>query len=93
MLSAESGQFKGVAYLFLFSHSGKDEIRNVREYLSCITQAIQERVAAMLASANLFVVLSDGSEAQRSGSDKELVMVCVERNGKIVFLIWLHCYA
>ena len=41
----------------------------------------------MLASANLFAVLSDGSEAQRSGSEKELVMVCVERNGKIVFLI------
>ena len=41
----------------------------------------------MLASANFFVVLSDVSEARRTGSDKELIMVRVERNGKIVFLI------
>ena len=33
------------------SHSGKDDTRNVRDYLFCITQAIQEKAAAMLASA------------------------------------------
>ena len=79
--------------MFLFSHSGKDDTRNVREYLSCITQAIQEKVAAMLASAHFFAVLSDGSQARKTRSDKELVMARVERNGKIVFLICLHCYA
>ena len=57
----------------------------VNTYL--ITQTIQERVAALLASAHIFVVLSDGSQAQKIGSDKELVMVRVERNGKIVCLI------
>ena len=79
--------------MFLFSHSGKDDTRNVREYLSCITQAIQEKVAAVLASAHFFAVLSDGSQARKTRSDKELVMARVERNGKIVFLICLHCYA
>ena len=69
------------------SHSGKDDTRNVRDYLFCITQAIQEKAAAMLASAYFFAVLSDGSQARKTGSDKELVMVRVERNGKIVFFI------
>ena len=79
--------------MFLFSHSGKDDTRNVREYLSCITQAIQEKVAAMLASAHFFAVLSDGSQARKTRSDKEPFMVRVERNGKIVFLTCLHSYA
>ena len=78
--------------MFLFSHSGKCDSHNIREYLSCITQAIQEKVAAVLASAHFFAVLSDGCQAGKTGSDKELVMVPVERNGKIVFLMWLHCY-
>ena len=78
--------------MFLFSHSGKCDSHNVREYLSCITQAIQEKVAAVLASAHFFAVLSDGCQAGKTGSDKELVMVPVERNGKIVFLMWLHWY-
>ena len=65
-------------FQFLFSHSGKDDTRNVREYLSCITQAIQEKVAAVLASGHFFAVLSDGSQARKTGSDKELVMVRVE---------------
>ena len=65
-------------FLFLFSHSGKDDTRNVREYLSCITQAIQEKVATVLASGHFFAVLSDGSQARKTGSDKELVMVRVE---------------
>ena len=65
-------------FLFLFSHSGKDDTRNVREYLSCITQAIQEKVAAVLASGHFFAVLSDGSQARKTGSDKEVVMVRVE---------------
>ena len=76
--------------MFLFSDSGKGDSRNVREYLSCITQAIQEKVAAMLASAHFFAVLSDGSQAQKTRSDKEPFMVRVERNGKIVFLACLH---
>ena len=74
-------------FQFLFSHSGKDDTRNVREYLSCITRVIQEKVAAVLASGHFFAVLSDGSQARKTGSDKELVMVRVERNGKIVFLM------
>ena len=78
---------------FLFSHSGKDNTRDVREYISCITQAIQEKAAVVLASAHFFATLSDGSQARKSGSDKELVMVRVERNGKILFLMWLHCHA
>ena len=46
----------------------------------------------MLASAHFFVVLSDGNQAWKTGSDKELVMVSVERNSKIVFM-WIYYYA
>ena len=77
-------------FLFLFSHSGKDDTCNVREYLSRITQAIQEKVVVVVAGAHFFATLSDGSQAQKTGSEKELVMVCVERNGKVLFLMWLH---
>ena len=63
-------------FLFLFFHSGKDDTYDVPKYLSCITQAIQEKVAVMLASAHFFATSS-----------------VVERNGKILFLMWLQCHA
>ena len=47
----------------------------------------------MLASAHFFAVLSDGSQAWKTGSDKKLVMVRVLRNDETVFLMWLHCHA
>jgi ABC-type uncharacterized transport system substrate-binding protein len=54
--------------------------------LSCITDAIQEKVAVVLASKNFFAILSDGSQARKTGSDKEMVMVRVERNGEIIII-------
>ena len=63
-LNAKSGPFQGVAYLFLFSHSGKDDTCDVHEDWSCMTQAIVEKVVAMLASAHFFAILSCGSQAQ-----------------------------
>ena len=65
-------------FLLLFSHSGKDYTCNVREYLCCITQAIVEKVAAVLASAHFFAVLSDGSQAQKTGSKNWLWSVLKE---------------
>ena len=35
----------------------------------------------MLASAHFFSTLSGGSQAHKTDLDKELVMICVERNG------------
>ena len=60
---------------------GKDDSKAVREYLSAITDAIREKVAVILCSANFFALLSDGSQARKTGADKEMVMVRVERNG------------
>ena len=46
----------------------------------------------MLASSNFFAILSDGSQARKTGYDKELVMIRTERNGKIslhiIYFIW-----
>ena len=36
----------------------------------------------MLASANFFALLSDGSQARKTRKEKEMVMIRVERNGK-----------
>jgi len=71
---------------FLSFPIGKDDTRDIREYLSCITEAIQEKVAVVLASANFVALLSDSSQTRKTGSEKEMVMVRVERNGKFFFL-------
>ena len=47
----------------------------------------------MLASAHFIATLSDSSQVRKTSLDKEQVMVHVERNGKILFLMWLHCIA
>ena len=82
----------GVVYFCFFSHSGKDDTWNVYEYLSCITKAIQEKAAVVFVSAHFFATLSDYRQAWKTTLEKELVMVHVERNGKILFLIWLQCH-
>ena len=61
---------------------GKDDSHSANEYLFSITEAIKEKVAVVLTTTNFFALLSDGSQARKTGSDKELVMTRVERNGK-----------
>ena len=74
--------------MFLFSHSGKDDTCNVHEYLSCITQAIVEKVAAMLASAHFFAVLSGGGQAQKTDAKNWLWSILKE----MVRLYFLYDY-
>ena len=61
---------------------GKDDTRSYREFLTAIDQAVTEKVAVIISSSNFFAVLSDGSQARKTQSDKEMVMVRLERNGK-----------
>lgn len=42
---------------------------------------IREKVAAVVASNHFLSVLTDGSQARKTGSEKELVLVRTEKEG------------
>lgn len=66
---------------------GKDDCKATGEYFNAITKAVTEKVAAVIASKNAMSLLSDGSQARKTKSDKEMVLVRVERNGKCFMII------
>ena len=39
-----------------------------------------------MASSHFFILLSNGSEARKTGSDKELVLIRIERDGIPVYI-------
>ena len=66
--------------------SGKDDNHAVSEYLGSIVTAIEEKVAVIMASSHFFSLLSDGSQARNTGSDKGLVLIRIERGGILVYI-------
>ena len=66
--------------------SGKDDNHAVPEYLGSIVTAIEEKVAVIMASSHFFSLLSDRSQARKTGSDKELVLIRIERGGILVYI-------
>ena len=48
--------------------SGKDDNHVVSEYLESITTAIEEKVAVIMARSHFFSLLSDRSQARKTGS-------------------------
>ena len=77
------------------SVSWKDDNHAVSEYLGSTVTAKEETVAVIMASSHFFSLLSDGSQARKTGPDKELVLIRVERGGIPVYItlsllqIWL----
>ena len=65
--------------------SGKDDDRAAEEYVRYIADSIQERLAMLLCSSNAFSILSDGSEARKTGMEKELVFARVIKGGIPVY--------
>ena len=61
--------------------SGKDDHRAASEYMKAIVGAIKEKVSVIMGSTHFFNLLSDGSQAPKTGSEKELVLIRVERGG------------
>ena len=61
---------------------GQDDCKAAGEFFEAITKAVVEKVAAVIASKNAMSILSDGSQAGKTKSDKEVVLIRVERNGK-----------
>ena len=65
---------------------GKDDGKAAGEYIDCIARAVEEKVAAVLVRKNAMSLLSDGSQARKTGADKEMVLIRVERSGKLIIL-------
>ena len=80
-LLVKSQQLHGVTLI-----SGKDDNHAVSEYLGSIVIAIEEKVAVVMASSHFFSLLSDRSQACKTGSDKELVLIRIERGGIPVYI-------
>ncbi len=66
---------------------GRDNNKAARECIHCIADSVHEKCAAVIASKHFMSLMSDGSQARKTGSEKELVMVRVERNGIPCYLI------
>lgn len=48
---------------------------------------IREKVAAVIAGKHFMAVLSDGSQARKTGNEKELVLVRTEKEGLPVYYV------
>ena len=69
------------SYLLKFSLIGHDDGKTAQEFISYIAEAITEKVAIIFTIAHFMSVLADGSQARKTGSDKEMVLVRTHRNG------------
>ena len=67
---------------------GHENDKSGGEFISYIANAVKERVAAILGSLDFLSMLTDESQAQKTGTDKEMVLLCTERNSE--FSVHLH---
>ena len=58
--------------------SGKDDCKATGEYFQEISQAVKEKVAAVVASKNAMSLLSDGSQERNTKKEKEMVLIRIE---------------
>ena len=66
---------------------GTNSTHSAREFISEIAEAIREKLAIILCNATAFSLLTDGSQARKTGAEKELVMVKTVRNGLPVYYV------
>ena len=66
---------------------GKHDGRSAKEYISALAEAVEEKCAVILGSKNFMTLLSDGSQARKTKSDKEMVMIRIERNGLPCYIV------
>ena len=73
------GSFRELKYIIGF-FSG-------REYIHYIADEIRKKVACIISGAHFMSVLSDGSQARKTGSEKELVLVRTTKAGLPVYFV------
>ena len=66
---------------------GSEGIKRARELVQEIGDAIRMRIASIVATSTAFSVMSDGSQARKTASEKELVLVRTVRDGCVVTLV------
>ena len=65
--------------------SGKQDGKVAKELIHDIALAIKEKLAMVICSAHSFSVLSDGSQARKTGQEKELILIRIVRGGIPVY--------
>ena len=65
---------------------GHEDGKSGREFIQYIAEAVSEKVGGIVANAHFMSVLTDGSQARKTGSDKEMVLTRTERNGMLCAL-------
>ena len=60
---------------------GTDSSNKAREFVNVIADTVRATIATHLSSASAFSVLSDGSQARKTGGEKELVLVRLMKDG------------
>lgn len=58
-----------------------------RSLVQAIGKAVREKIAGILISKDFISILSDGSQARKTGADKEMIISRTERDGKPAFLV------
>lgn len=67
--------------------TGTDSPKAAREFINTIASTIQQKIKDLLCSVKAFSLLSDGSQARKTGSEKELVLVRILKDGKPVYFL------
>jgi len=63
---------------------GIESATKCAEFVHTLSQAIRQKLSEILCSATAFSVLSDGSQARKTGSEKELILFRTSTNGNPV---------
>jgi hypothetical protein len=66
---------------------GIENSKKAQEFISYLGRSVRKKLSSLLSSSNTFASLSDGSQARKTGSEKELVYFRMVRGGIPV------CYA
>jgi len=71
--------FSGVC---LYIYIGHQDVKAAREFIHFIAESVREKCAVILGSSKFMSVLTDGSQARKTGSDREMVLIRTERAGE-----------
>ena len=65
--------------------SGRDDHCACEEYVSYLAESIRDKLAVILSSSKAFSILTDGSEARKTGMEKQLIFVRVICGGITIY--------
>ena len=64
-----------------------EDVRMGREFVHFISEVVKENCAVILASSNFISILCDGSQARKTGREKEIMLVRCDRNGIPTYIV------